>query len=170
MIRGVTVCQPSGWNLLMSRASDEIPGRFSPEYWMSAKGSYADVAHATLNHGVFRLCGVPIQNPNRNRRAFPSPSPPLCAVEFLQCCFRLECLGLAGEGQCAKHANRRVGAREFRPFAAAVSGEAGCDVSSDAGVRPAVAAHKQIEPPALGHADRLPDVAPPLVRDCSRPF
>jgi hypothetical protein len=38
-IRGVTVCQPSGWNWLMSRASDDIPGRFSPEYWMSAKGS-----------------------------------------------------------------------------------------------------------------------------------
>ncbi|MDB6103066.1 MAG: hypothetical protein JWO52_3065 [Gammaproteobacteria bacterium] len=50
--------------------------------------------------------------------------------------------------------------REFRPFAAAVSGQAGCDVDRDAGIRPAIAAHKQIEPPALGHADRLSDAAP----------
>jgi hypothetical protein len=49
-----------------------------------------------------------------------------------------------------------------------VSGEAGCDVDRDAGVRPAIAAHEQIEPPALGHADRLPDAAPPLGRNCSR--
>ena len=90
---------------------------------------------------------------------FPSPGQPLRAIEFLQCRFRLECVGLAGEGLCAKHANRRVGACEFRPFTAAVSGKSGCDVGRDAGVRPAIAAHEQIEPPALGHADRLPTQA-----------
>jgi len=56
-----------------------------------------------------------------------------------------------------------VGAREISPFAAAVSGKAGYDVGRDAGVRPAIAAHKQIEPPALGHADRFPDPAALLV-------
>jgi hypothetical protein len=40
-----------------------------------------------------------------------------------------------------------------------VSGKSGCNVGRDAGVRPAIAAHKQIAPPALGHADRLPDAA-----------
>jgi len=80
-----------------------------------------------------------------------------CAVEFLQGRFRLERLGLAGEGLGAQHANRRVGAREFRPFAAAVSGKAGCNIGSDAGVSPAIAAYEQIEPPALRHANRLPD-------------
>src|SRR5262245_24444965 len=74
-------------------------------------------------------------------RTIPSPGQLLRAVELLQCRFRLECLRLAGEGLCAKYANRRVGAREFRPFAAAVSDEAGCDVGRDAGVRPAIAAH-----------------------------
>jgi hypothetical protein len=44
-----------------------------------------------------------------------------------------------------------------------VSGKAGYDVGRDAGVRPAIAAHKQIEPPALGHADRFPDPAALLV-------
>ena len=103
------------------------------------------------------------------RRTLPRPDQPLCAVEFLQRRFRLECLRLAGKGLCAKHANRRVGAREFRPFAAAVNGKAGCDVGRDAGVRPAIAAHQQIEPPALGHADRLPDAAPVAYRpNCRR--
>ncbi len=94
-----------------------------------------------------------------NRRIFPSPGQLRGALEFLQCCFRLECRGFAGKGLCAKHANRRVGAREFRAFAAGVSGEAGCDVGRDAGVGPAIAAHQQIEPPVLGHADRLLDAA-----------
>jgi hypothetical protein len=102
---------------------------------------------------------LPIWNPIRTGGHFASPGQLLGAVEFLQCRFRLECLGLASEGLRAKHANRRIGAREFRPFAAAVSGKTGCDVGRDAGVCPPISAHKKIEPPALGHAGRLPDAA-----------
>jgi len=64
---------------------------------------------------------------------------------------------------------QEVGAREFRPFAAAVSGEASCDVGRDAGVRPAIAAHKQIEPPALVMRIGYLMLPPTLVPDCSRP-
>src|SRR5258705_5066365 len=116
----------------------------------ACRGSHADVAHATLNPRYFQATWRPDPAIPSEIGTFPSPGQLLCAVEFLQGRFRLECLGLAGEGLCAKYANRRVGAREFRAFTAAVSGEAGCDVGRDAGVRPAIAAHKQIEPPALG--------------------
>ena len=36
------------------------------------------------------------------------------------------------EGLCAKHANRRVGACEFRTFAVGVSGKPGGDIGRDA--------------------------------------
>lgn len=45
--------------------------------------------------------------------------------------------------------------RVRRRLNAAVSGKSGCDVGRDTTVRPAIAARKQIQPPALGHADRL---------------
>src|SRR5581483_10282 len=75
---------------------------------------------------------------------FSSPGQLLRAVEFLQCRFRLERRGLAGEGLRSKYTDRRVGSSEFRPFATAVHGEAGCNIGRDAGVGPAIAAHEQI--------------------------
>src|SRR5690606_39220215 len=70
-----------------------------------------------------------------------------------------ERLGLAGEGSCTKYPDRRIGARELRAFATAVSSETRGDVGRDAGICPAVATQEQIEPPALDHAHRVLDSA-----------